>query len=203
MIQTTMLNKTHKVTKIFILSLLLAGSGFLSRSVQAQDKIPVREYTNPDEVVTFDRTTPFARAIDVLNDFSQENLDKSILDRSGTGGNIGISISPMHWRDALDLILRVKGLQLRENEHFIEIIKPAPKITGKIPTGAGGEQGDTLATTSTREVRINAIFFEGNRRALREIGVDWSTLTENAPADLPDFVTSEGGQSKAGLRKQE
>jgi len=191
----TMLNKTHKVTKIFILSLLLAGSGFLSRSVQAQDNIPVREYTNPDEVVTFDRTTPFARAVDVLNDFSQENLEKSILDRSGTGGNIGISISPMHWRDALDLILRVKGLQLRENEHFFEIYKPAPKISGKIPTGAGGEQGDTLATTSTREVRINAIFFEGNRRALREIGVDWSTLTENAPAELPDFVTSEGGQT--------
>jgi general secretion pathway protein D len=36
---------------------------------------------------------------------------------------------------------------------------------------------DRIASTSTREVRINATFFEGSRRALREVGVDWSTLT--------------------------
>lgn len=166
---------------------------------QSQDKLPVREYTNPEEVVTFDRTTPFVRALDVINDFSQEEKGRVILDRTGQGGDIGITVPPMHWEDALDLILRVNGLVLLEREKFFEIVEPQIEGEGirQASSQPGGEEGP-IATTKSREVRINAIFFEGNKRALQEIGVDWSTLSENVPEDVSNFVGSEGGSGGDG-----
>ncbi|WP_440998938.1 SPOR domain-containing protein [Fodinibius sp. SL11] len=163
-------------------------------STQAQnDNLPVREYTNPEEIVTFDRTTSFSRAIDVINEFSQEFRNKPVLDRTNTEGNIGIAVAPKHWMDALKLILRVKELQLIESREFYEIVEPKATEDGtrraqQVATGqgGGGEGEGPLATTQTKEVRINAIFFEGNRRALQEIGVDWSTISENTPESVTD-----------------
>ena len=177
---------------VFIPCLLLTIYIFSAQQVLAQERLPVREYTNPDEVVTFDRSVTFERALDVINEFAQENLGKIVIDRTGTEGEVGISIPPMHWQDALDLILRVKGLHLVEQKDFFEIVFP-PTPGGQPQTQAAGPQPqqqaeDVIATTRTREVRINAIFFEGNRRALREIGIDWSTLSEGVPENLTDYV---------------
>lgn len=180
---TDMRLKTLFKCLLFIFILLGIGSS----SSQAQgDDLPVREYTNPEEIVTFDRTTSFARAIDVINEFSQEYRNKPVLDRTNTEGEIGISVAPKHWMDALKLILRVKELQLVERKEFFEIVDPEQMEEGRkqkvAATQGGGEDGEgPLATIQTKEVRINAIFFEGNRRALREIGVDWSTISENTP----------------------
>ncbi|MDX1618777.1 MAG: SPOR domain-containing protein [Balneolaceae bacterium] len=169
-----------------LIILLLAGGN--AKPLVAQERLPVREYTNPDEMIAFDRSTDFQRALDVINDFAQENVGKIVIDRTGTTGPINISIPAMHWRDALDMILRVKGLQLLEQEEFFEIVEPqADGGQGQAARPGQVQQGDQIATTETREVRINAIFFEGNRRALREIGVDWSTLTESVPDDVGDF----------------
>jgi type IV pilus assembly protein PilQ len=156
---------------------------------------PVREYTNPEELVTFDRTTTFARALDVINQFSQKYHNKIIIDRTGTKGSIGIGIPPMHWMDALELILRVKQLQLLELAEFYEIVLPQlpAQQNGTAAAGSSGAataEGEVIPTLDTRAVRINAIFFEGNRRALQEIGVDWSTLTEN----VPEAILGGGGE---------
>lgn len=202
----------HK--KISTLKILLLPLFFFlvqpaaSYALQARDRIP-REYTNPEEVVTFDRNTSFQRALDVINQFAQENLNKVIVDRTNTEGSIGISVPPMHWRDALDLLLRVKDLALIEQDEIFEIVtyqSQAPKETRTsqaASTGAQvaqGQQGEgPVASIESREVRINAIFFEGSRRALQEIGVDWSTLTENVPANLGSFVgDGQGGSSGGG-----
>lgn len=162
-------------------------------TVQAQgDRLPVREYTNPEEIVTFDRRTPFTRALDVINEFAQKYRNKIILDRTNTQESLGISVPAMHWMDALELILRVKELQLVEKKDFYEIVVPESQSTtaNVSSSGGGGSAGGNgegpLATTNTKEVRINAIFFEGNRRALQEIGVDWSTISEGTPADVTD-----------------
>ncbi|MCW9711774.1 SPOR domain-containing protein [Aliifodinibius salicampi] len=167
---------------------------------QNSDRMPVREYTNPDEVVTFDRSISFSRALDVFNEFSQEYRGKMIIDRTGTEGNIGISIPSMHWMDALETILRVKQLRLVEQEEFYEIVFPREGATTGGQATASGEDGEgPAATIDTREVRINAIFFEGNRRALQEVGVDWSTLTNNVPDNVGSFVNEQqGGQGGGG-----
>lgn len=182
-----------KYTFVIAPLLFFILTGGLAKASFAQERLPVREYTNPDEMVTFDRNTDFQRALDVFNEFAQESRGKLIIDRTNTEGPIGISIPAMHWRDALDMVLRVKQLQIIEQEKFFEIVEPRPQGDGQ-PTQAaatGGQQqqqqAEILATTDTREVRINAIFFEGNRRALREIGVDWSTLTESVPENIGAF----------------
>ncbi len=189
--------------RILLLPLLLFIAHSLtlpSLQAQAQDRIP-REYTNPDEVVSFDRSTSFQRALDVINEFAQENLNKVIIDRTKTESSIGISIPPMHWRDALDLMLRVKDYVLLEQEDFFEIVTYQSQVETAKGTGTSGQQaqqqgeGEVIATIDSREVRINAIFFEGSRRALREIGVDWSTLSGGLPEDISNYV---GGQQGGG-----
>jgi len=186
----TMIYKKN-VTLIVLLLSLLISSGL----AMAQDRIP-REYTNPDEVISFDRQTAFQDAVEILNMFAQDYDNRFIIDRTGYTGNIGLTLPPMHWKDALNYILRVQNMSLQEEPELYEILtyqqleerdRPVSEMTGP-----GRVLTDQVATTKTREVRINATFFEGNRRALREIGVDWSTLTRNVPGNLSDFVTEQG-----------
>ena len=171
---------------LIILALLFT----ITSTVQSQnrDNLPpeYREYTNPEEVVSFDRTTPFSRALDVINEYAQKFRGKVVLNKTETSGEIGISVPAMHWMDALKLILRVKELVLVEKQEFFQIVTKEslqPEVQQTQATGGGGsgEGEGPVATTQTHEVRINAIFFEGNKRALQEIGVDWSTISENVP----------------------
>ncbi|TVR31634.1 MAG: hypothetical protein EA390_06175, partial [Balneolaceae bacterium] len=169
----------------FLTTLLLATFLFGGLTeLTAQDRIP-REYVNPDEVISFDRRTAFPEAIDVLNTFAQEYEDRFIIDRTGYTGPIGVSLPAMHWRDALDYILRVQKFVALESDDVYELVTRAEAEELSAPTerpSTDRAPGDGPAiTTGTREVRINATFFEGSRRALREIGVDWSTLTNNVP----------------------
>lgn len=167
--------------------------------VSAQIIDPLREYTNPDEIVTFNKSTTYNEAIQIINTFAQEYENKFIVDKSAYSGPIGVTLPPMHWKDALNYIMRFQNLQLKEYDDYYEITVPEPKATTTAKSSSGGGQGQpqttVVATTNTREVRINATFFEGNKRALREIGIDWSTLTNNIPANISDFVSGKSNES--------
>lgn len=171
----------------------------LSSTLIAQDRLRVREYTNPDEIVTFDRFTSYVDAIEIISQFVQEFEKKFIVDRSNYTGQIGVSLPPMHWKDALRYILEVQNLQLNEQLDYYEIVRPVITPTqagqrGAQPTAQAGVLAtDDMASLNSREIRINATFFEGNRRALQEVGIDWSTLTTNAPANVNDFTS--GGEA--------
>ena len=58
----------------------------------AQDQYP-REFTNPDEIVAFDRNTSYNEAIEVLNQFYQDYENKFIIDQTRTSGEIGVSFT--------------------------------------------------------------------------------------------------------------
>lgn len=168
----------------------------------AQIVDPLREYTNPDEVVTFNKSTTYNEAIEIIDTFAQEYENKFIVDNSGYSGAIGVNLPAMHWKDALQYIMRFQNLELLEFDEYYEIVVPeqqtsaaTTQTTGATRTGGQGGTGIVLPTTETREVRINATFFEGNKRALQEIGVDWSTLTSDVPDELNDFVAGEGNES--------
>jgi type IV pilus assembly protein PilQ len=160
---------------------------------------PLREYTNPDEIVTFNKNTTYNEAIQILNTFAQEYENKFIVDKSAYSGPIGVTLPPMHWKDALKYIMRFQNLKLTEYDDYYEISVPEPTASKAAKTSSGGGVGSAqtgvVATTNTREVRINATFFEGNKRALQEIGIDWSTLTDKVPAEISDFVSGEGSES--------
>jgi type IV pilus assembly protein PilQ len=187
--------------KLFGVSLLLIFfTQIFAQNVNAQTKNPFREYTNPDEIVTFDRSTSYTEAIEIFNQFAQEYENKFIVDLSGYTGSIGVSLPPMYWKEALDYILKIQNLQLVVKPDYYEIIVPqvtSEGSSGNVQGGAstGGESADVLANIDTREVRINATFFEGNKRALAEIGIDWSTLTNNVPANVQDYIGADASES--------
>jgi general secretion pathway protein D len=188
---------TNKNPMKMRLPILILTMCFIYSTAYSQDRIP-REYTNPEELISFDRQTPFQDAIEVIDQFAQEFEDRFIIDRTGYTGSIGLTLPPMHWRDALNYIARVQNLVIHEEPDLYEILtqqeaqaRRAPEDTAVSATRAVAER---IANTSTREVRINATFFEGSRRALREVGVDWSTLTNTVPTNLVDYVTEQGNE---------
>lgn len=180
-----------KIALIAVLSVLCVPV-----MVMAQDEYP-REFTNPDEIVAFDRSTSYEEAIEVINQFYQEFQNKFIIDQTGTTGPIGVTLPAMHWEDALDFILRLKNLSLIEAEEFVEIVPSSSLETPEEQQQVQTQQNDI--NLGTREVRINATFFEGNRRALQEIGVDWSTLRGNVPEDVSTIVGGQGPGADEGL----
>lgn len=84
-----MISIRYKIFLVLLFALIYAPVP----DVSAQGRnLPVREYTNPEELVTFDRSTTFSRALDVVNQFAQKYHNKIVIDRTGTQGAIGISI---------------------------------------------------------------------------------------------------------------
>ncbi|MEX0823394.1 MAG: hypothetical protein WD008_03335, partial [Balneolaceae bacterium] len=192
-------------TVLIILTFLLCDF----TSLAAQDRIP-REYTNPEEMISFDRRTNFTEAIDVLNTFAQEFENRFIINRTDYTGPIGVTLPAMHWKDALDYILRVQNFVLLESPDVYELVtqEEADRImqpeSGAIATAGAGQaltpeqELRMKINTDSKEVRINATFFEGNKRALREIGVDWSTLTNAVPDNIGQFVNQDAGGAGGG-----
>jgi type IV pilus assembly protein PilQ len=191
----------NKTSLILIFAFLLCFTSISQVNAQIVD--PLREYTNPDEIVAFNKSTTYAEAIQIIDTFAQEFENKFIVDNSGYNGAIGVNLPAMHWKDALKYIMRFQNLELKENEDFYEIV---PERRSNTQTGnnqananqaanTGLQEEPPKANTRTREVRINATFFEGNKRALQEIGIDWSTLTSDVPASLGEFVGSDGSET--------
>ena len=176
-------------------ALIILGGMLVSMPglVFAQDSYP-REYTNPDEIVAFDRSTSYNEAIEIINQFYQEYRNKFIIDQTGTSGTIGTNLPAMHWEDALNYILRLKQLTIIQNDEFVEIVRLSDIAQEQESQVQPAQQNGI--DLSTREVRINATFFEGNRTALQEVGVDWSTLTNDVPENLNELVAGDGGDSE-------
>lgn len=183
---------------LFVFLLMAFQTGFVAQDAFAQDEYP-REYTNPDEIVAFDRSTSYEEAIEVINQFYQEYRNKFIVDQTGTTGQIGVSLPAMHWEDALEFILRWRSLTLIEEQDFVEIVPLSSLATQEETTTTTTNQASGDINLQTREVRINATFFEGNRRALQEIGIDWSTLRGNAPQNINEIVAGDGPTPDVGV----
>ncbi len=154
------------------LSLLLLV--LVAHPVSAQVGLPVRDYVNPEELVTLGRETTFAQSIEVLNSFSKRFQDKILVDKSEFTGPIGLNIPNMAWRQALDYIVNFNNLKLVEYPAYYEITKKDQPTVGSVAAAGPAAK----ATLGSREIAISATFFQGDRRALREIGVDWSTLKD-------------------------
>jgi len=188
--------KFPQVYFILICITILILTPFSQGVVFAQDEYP-REYTNPNDIIAFDKSTSYVEAMEVINQFLQENRNKFIIDQSGTGGTIGVNLPAMHWEDALTFILRLKSLGIKEFDDYVEIV-PLSQIEQENNAAQPQVQAANPNATvnginlQTREVRINATFFEGNKRALQEIGIDWSSLTSNVPDNINDIVTGDG-----------
>lgn len=155
--------------------------------VQAQDRPTQRQlrtYVPPDQLVSFLPSTPFSVFVDFLNPIFERVTGRSIVDPTSSEFPIGISIGGMHFLDAFELVLDYHGLAYRETDRYF-VVQEAPEpdlvsdaAEARATTGRAGSPAVTeaLATTSTREIQINAILFELNVTRARELGVDWNVF---------------------------
>jgi general secretion pathway protein D len=149
----------------------------IAATVYAVEK-PPREYISPDQIVTLTSDLSIREAIAILSNTALSTTGKAIVDPEGRDNPIGIDIYHRHWRDALELLLAHNHLWYIEGTESFLIFKPRLGPDGKplfIPPGA---EDPTRITASTREVKIEAVFFEGDRKTLREIGINWSSLID-------------------------
>ena len=186
----------HLLTLSVLMVMILSSNPIL---IQAQDRVPVRDYTNPDELVTISSATSFSQTFMILGSFSRTFQNKVLLNRSGKSGSIGFDIPNMHWRQALDYIANAHDLAILEQNDYIEIapMPPSNQPTAASQAGNTGVPGTVaapLANLETREIEISAIFFEGNRRDLREIGVDWTAFKDGVVtlANIGSSTVTEG-----------
>lgn len=172
------MHSLQRLALIGLLVLLLAGTGFIeaANGQAPQERREFREFTPPDAIVSMEKQLSFDRAIAELNEISKRYTGRILIDPKRRNGEIGIHIEAMHWRDALERILRHNQLWYEEREdHFLII--PDPDFVVHDPDIPVDPDRPTLRT---REVNISAVFFEVNHSKMRESGIRWDFLRTDA-----------------------
>ena len=186
------------------MTLVLLSIGFTAVAFTPQEAVGqrrVRAYIPPDQLVSFLPSTPFNRFTEYLNPIFERVTGKSIIDPESRDHPIGISISGLHFLDALELVLQYNTLEYRETDQYFMIqvkapeqfIKDADAATGTL---RGVEAGEIAlpATLDTRQIEIRAVLFELNHSLSKDTGIDWSVLFGSTGSTAGGGSSSSGGQ---------
>lgn len=143
-----------------------------------QDRMPVREYTNPDELVVLSEDVSFEQAMTILEELSIEFNDKIFVNQTEYEGPIGVEIPQMHWEDALNRIAEYNNMYVTEYPKYYEIQNiPLDQQDGEGEDDDEAEDDDEIQVDfGSREIKISATFFQGDRNMIRELGIDWSVV---------------------------
>lgn len=157
---------------ILLTVFLFSQSTFAQRELEKS----LREYTNPDELVSIAEYTPFESALEALSQISERKSGKKIVSTAGVSTPIGVEINKIPYMKALVIIVQYNNLEFEEKENVIVVRK---KINE-----AKGLTNETYASLDSREVKISAVFFEADVTELRERGVNWEWLLSNNGVNL-------------------
>lgn len=161
--------------KLKLLSVFILVLGF--QMAIGQDRMPVREYTNPDELIVLSQDVSFNQAMTILEELSIEFKDKIFVNQTEYDGPIGIEIPQMHWEDALNRIAEYNNMYVTEYPKYYEIQSiPMDQQQGQTGDGDEEEEQEVQVNFGSREIKISATFFQGDRNFVRELGIDWSTV---------------------------
>lgn len=149
-----------------------------------------RQYTSPEELVSIAPTTAFDNAMSIISNVSQKFVGKVIVDPRHRSEAIGIDIEGMQWRDALEAILRQNQMWYKEYESYIEItgLPGSEKLAGAQGSAATEIQKE-VASISSREIKISAVFFEVNLTRLDEVGINWNFMKSTNDVDVGAQIT--------------
>lgn len=143
-------------------ALLLTGANLPSAAQEMGVAGPAREW----ELVSLTGNTPFHQAIAVIQTFAR----KVVVFPQELSAPIGVSVDRAPWRRALQLIAANHGLAVEARPNYLELT-PAQE------QGGGVEEAEPEYTVDSREINISATFFQADRTALRQVGIDWSTIS--------------------------
>lgn len=147
----------------------------LQNPLSAQDRLPVREYTNPDEMVVLSQDVSFNDALNILEELSIEFRDKIFVNQTEYEGSIGIDIPQMHWEDALNEIAEYNNMYVTEYPKYYEI-QNIPLEPGQTEEAEEAVEDEIQVDFTSREIKISATFFQGDRNKIRQLGIDWSAV---------------------------
>lgn len=159
-----------KLTLLFVFIVVLGLQLAIS-----QDRMPVREYTNPEELVVLSQDVSFSDALTILEELSIEFRDRIFVNQTEFEGPIGIDISQMHWEDALSRIAEYNNMYVTEYPKYYEI-QNIPLNPGQTDDDEETGEEEIQVDFSSREIKISATFFQGDRNMIRQLGIDWSAV---------------------------
>lgn len=169
--------------KKFISVIFLALFGIGIAHAQTQQQFPPQPY-RPDELISLNPNVPFSTALDILNGFSQKFENRLLIDSKERSKPIGVSVENMQWKRALEYILRANLLKYVAHDRFYEVQEMVESKTVVDPN---------LITVATREIEINAVFFQADYETLHEMGIDWTTF-KNGQVRAQAFGASNVGK---------
>jgi type IV pilus assembly protein PilQ len=160
---------------------------FLLSSAARGQEIPEPEYTPPESLVSLSSSLDFGIALNMLSEYAIRFAGKPIYDPTKQSGTTNIEVTGMPWEKALQTILARRGLWYEKKEHFFQVVVPPEKEATDGWDPSFGEQ--VKYKPGSKEVKIETIFFEGDRKALTEMGIDWGTFY-NGKIDISGALTS-------------
>lgn len=149
----------------YILVILIFG--FLAQPTEAQ-RLMNRGHAPPPDWVTLAHNMPFDQALQVIQTFSK----RPIIYSQHITEPIGLNIDRQPWPWALVEIARNHGLYVVEKRDYYEL------LPDQNHSGSPAHTPTPEATIDSREVNISAVFFQADRKAIRELGIDWTTLSQ-------------------------
>lgn len=158
-----MRNKMKTTIYSLLLIFMFIGSIFPQKYWERR----LKDYNNPDELVTLSQTLPFNEAIALLSKVSESTTGKRIVSTVVSDNPIGIEIESMPYDKALFMIVQYSGFIMEEKEDVI-VVRRVQKEEVK--------PEDIYASVDSREVKISAVFFEVDVAKTKEIGMDWKIL---------------------------
>ncbi|HMA63217.1 MAG TPA: SPOR domain-containing protein [bacterium] len=137
--------------------------------VTAQE-FPLRTYTTEEQMVSLSQQTSYQDAINILSKVAIKDEGRAIVDMTKADGPIGVEIRSTYWKDAMKKIIDRRGFVYQKNPNYYQIVAAE---------GAQKEEEkkeEVQFNRHTREVKINAIFFQADRTKSRKAGINWSIL---------------------------
>lgn len=172
--------------KTFLYSILIALIFTGSILPQKYWERRLKDYFNPDELVTMSQALPFSEAIALLSKVSESTTGKRIVSTIVSQNPIGIEIESMPYDKALFIIVQYAGFVLEEKEDVIIVKRIAQEEV---------KPEDIYASVDSREVKISAVFFEVDVEETKTRGIDWKFLLSQNGLNINSEILSEATNS--------
>ncbi|MDI6807696.1 MAG: type II and III secretion system protein [Candidatus Eisenbacteria bacterium] len=142
------------------------------------------------EIVALSGKATFREAMRVIESVSGMRIIAPE-DYKDADKEIGFDVPGVQWKVALNIIAKDRGLEIVSRERTIELRK-------RLEEGGREAAPSPEVLVDSREVSISAIFFEANRSALRELGIDWASLrTGGVKFTFSDTLALKDGRVKS------
>lgn len=170
--------RSRQYRLLLLLIMMVSCSMALLPAVSKAQDVPVREYRPQEGIVALSADLSMRDALSILNTYANNLENKRILNESDYQGAIELAIPGLYWLDALEMIAARHDLRITEFPDRIVLESPEAE-TRRQPRATEAAAGSEDAIySSTREIEISATFFQGDRRFLREIGINWSAVRD-------------------------